>query len=88
MKTTKRIVTIKNNFHGTEARVKSEVFWAEDINSKSVLRVILSDTQANRVGRKLCGMKDCTCGGIRGPQELDGRKLQIGVDQGHGVNFN
>ena len=88
MKTKKTTLTIKNNFHGTEARVKSEVWTAEDIHGFTVIRTALNERQSARVGRKLCGMKDCTCGGIRGPQEHEGRKLQIAVDQGHGLNFN
>lgn len=46
-----RLLTISNNFHGTEARVLSGQ---------------LSRATASRVRRALCGQKDCLCGGVLG----------------------
>lgn len=49
--------TIKNSFHGTEARTRGGR---------------LSESQERRIWNKLCGAKGCTCGGLigeRGPQE-------------------
>jgi len=55
-------ITIKNNFHGTEARVRF-----------SSLPATLTAGQIKRVRRALCGMTDCSCGGNlseRGPQDV------------------
>ena len=50
-------ITLKNNFHNTQATVISR----DGIISTSSLR---------RATRKLCGMDGCTCGGIHGPQDV------------------
>jgi len=56
--TTPKTVTLSNDFH----------------NSSVVVRVphngVLSPSTTKRVYRELCGISDCTCGGIRGSQEL------------------
>lgn len=49
--------TITNDFHSTSVTV---VVPADGI---------LSVSQTKRVYRELCGMSDCTCGGIRGSQD-------------------
>ena len=53
-------ITLRNDFHNTEAtvRVKS-------------LPATLTRDQYARVMRKLCGMPTCTCGGIRGRQDVE-----------------
>jgi hypothetical protein len=56
----RRVVTIRNDFHGTAARVRP-------IDSYVARNTVL------RVRRQLCGIAGCTCGGIlseRGPQEV------------------
>ena len=56
-------VTLRNNFHNTECRVRP------DANG------VLSPSQVKRVRRALCGIKDCTCGhgpcSTRGPQDVE-----------------
>lgn len=52
------IITLKNNFHGTEVRLIPR-------NGR------LSPAQMRRARRVLCGLSECKCGGIRGPQEYD-----------------
>jgi hypothetical protein len=49
-------VTLTNDFHGTSVTV---VVPADGL---------LSARQTRKVRQTLCGMNDCTCGGIRGPQ--------------------
>ena len=56
-------VTIRNDYHGTEARVRVPGLPAD-----------LSRRQRNRVRRALCGITGCQCGGElseRGPQGVD-----------------
>ncbi len=53
------MITLRNDFHNTFVRIRASVGDA------------LSQHQVRRV-RTLCGMDDCTCGGllsIRGPQD-------------------
>jgi len=52
------IITLKNNFHGTEVRLLPR-------NGR------LSPAQMRKAHRVLCGLSECKCGGIRGPQEYD-----------------
>ena len=57
------LVAIYNDYHRTEARVRVPG-----------LPHTLSDSQVRRVRRKLCGMAECTCGGVldeRGGQEVE-----------------
>lgn len=49
-------ITLKNNFHNTEATVV-------------VKGGIIKAAAMKAAERKLCGMKECTCGGVRGPQD-------------------
>ena len=51
-------ITLKNNFHDTQATVISR-------------DGIISASSLKRASRKLCGMDDCTCGGLRGPQDVE-----------------
>lgn len=53
------MITITNDFHNTEARVRG---------------LELSPATVRRVRRELCGISDCTCGGVlgqRGRQEVE-----------------
>lgn len=57
------LITLRNDFHGTEARVREG---------------LLSARQVRRAWRKLCGMQECRCSGYlgaRGPQECDVREM-------------
>ena len=57
--------TIKNNFHNSEVNVLVK-------DGK------ISETSMIRAGKKLCGIKDCTCGGVRGPQDYIIKNLYNG----------
>ena len=48
-------LTLRNDFHNTEATV-------------IVKDGVISAGSLKRAEKKLCGMKDCCCGGIRGRQ--------------------
>jgi len=50
-------LTLKNDLHGTEATV-------------IVKDGIISTASLKRARKKLCGMKDCACGDIRGIQDM------------------
>lgn len=51
-------IILENDFHRTEAIVLCEAISSDSYE--------LSASQYRRARRKLCGMKDCTCGMIRG----------------------
>lgn len=55
--TTRSKITLRNNFHGTEATVIA-------------LDNIISARAMRRAENKLCGISDCTCGSRRGPQDV------------------
>jgi len=62
---------IVNDFHGTSVRIRVPV------------NGILTVHQTKKVMRELCGMADCHCGKIRGPQTVqiewhDQDRLKIG----------
>ena len=66
------LVTLRNDFHNTEAKVRCE----------SGER--LSLTQVRRAWKALCGIESCTCNdglGTRGPQEVD--ITPVGASWGH-----
>ena len=48
--------TLKNNFHNSEVNV-------------IVTDGKISEAAMIRAEKKLCGIKGCTCGGVRGPQD-------------------
>jgi len=51
-------ITLKNDFHRTAVNVQLRGG-----------QTILTKSQMRRVNRTLCGVTDCKCGGIRGPQK-------------------
>jgi len=56
------MITVRNDFHNTEARIRAEIGDA------------LTSSQVIRCRHKLCGIEGCTCGGPlseRGPQTDD-----------------
>ena len=55
--TTRSKITLRNNFHITEATVIA-------------LDNIISARAMRRAENKLCGISDCTCGKLRGPQDV------------------
>lgn len=72
MKTTAKMVTLRNNFHNASARVRVGE---------------LSEATVRRVRKTLCGIKGCTCGdglGMRGPQEL-GHHIETSYADGRSI---
>ena len=70
-------VKLTNDFHNTSATARAEVL---DFGMHQ--EVTLSKNQMDRTAKKLCGSKDCKCGGpagIRGHQEIFGKKLIVNV---------
>jgi hypothetical protein len=62
----KEKITLRNDFHGTEVNIR-----ANDGD-------ILSTYQMRRIEKKLCGMDECCCGIVRGPQrDKDGNPLEL-----------
>jgi len=57
-------ITLRNEFHGSAVNVR--------VHS---VPVTLTASQTKRVYRELCGMRDCTCGGLRGIQQGDGKRI-------------
>jgi len=55
------IYTLRNSFHGTSVNVRCE--GRQHIYSE----VVITPTQRQwrRIEKTLCGVSDCTCGGIR-----------------------
>jgi len=48
------VVTLVNDFHGTSTAVRPSPLG------------VISPRAAARAARKLCGVRDCCCGGVRG----------------------
>ena len=67
------MITLKNEFHNTETRVRAQIGDT------------LTGNQMSRAARNLCGFSDCVCGGEagqRGPQHTDdGRRFVLSVDR-------
>ena len=66
-------ITVKNNFHNTEANVVLR--WGTNKISGSTVR---------RIAKELCGLSGCKCGGVmgeRGPQDFT---FDYNIDE----NFN
>lgn len=66
--------TIRSKFHPTSINIVAE------------LDTLLSDSQVRRIDKALCGMRDCTCGGINWAevygdyQLVKGREMRYGYD--------
>jgi hypothetical protein len=56
---------LRNDFHNSQVQ----------INLRGQRH--LSPSQAKRAHKQLCGMADCRCGGIRGPQSLKGKSVTL-----------
>lgn len=77
-----RTYTLKNDFHNTEARVRCEgraLIYGAGYPGGIIqaCEIRLTKRQLQRVWRTLCGIADCPCGGIRGPQRTDDGKQLI-----------
>lgn len=71
-------IKLTNNFHGTSANLRvNDLRIAEELGSGTDYFCTITDNQYKRAAKKLCGMKDCTCGVVRGPQNHNGSKLIV-----------
>lgn len=66
-------VTLRNDFHNTSCTIRTELNYVHYISST----IYPTSRQIKAAKRKLCGIKGCTCGGIRGPQEHNGKRLIV-----------
>ena len=66
--------TIRSKFHPTSINIVSEVDTA------------LSESQVKRIDRALCGMSDCSCGGINNctVEDQDGNRHEMFLDTNGG----
>ena len=66
--------TIRSNFHNTRINIVSEVDTA------------LSESQVKRIDRALCGISDCSCGGINNctVENRDGNRYEMVKDTNGG----
>lgn len=79
-------IELKNNFHNTSAKLNvSDLRIAEELGNGNDYFCTITESQMNRAARKLCGIKDCTCGTVRGPQTHNGRKLAVMHETQHGL---
>lgn len=64
-----RKITVTNDFHNTSATMRVRV-------APIAHHVIITQAQWERAMRKLCNIKECCCGQLRGAQEtpLEGRE--------------
>lgn len=60
------IITLTNDFHNTEVTIRVRE-----------LPHTITPSQHQRIERALCGMSDCRCGTIRGPQYHDDTRLEF-----------
>lgn len=70
-------VKLTNELHETETNVRATVL---DFGIHQ--EISLTKSQMNRAAKKLCGVDGCSCGGtagIRGRQEIFGKKLIVNV---------
>lgn len=65
------MITLRNDFHNTEARIRvKSLDYGPDGE--------ITARQLRRAKAKLCGVRGCTCGGIRGHQRgPQGQRLRI-----------
>jgi hypothetical protein len=62
-------IVISNNFHNTSTVVRPHgvyemVVVTGNWEGSTVLQFPLTPSQRRRADRKLCGVKDCACGGV------------------------
>lgn len=65
-----KTITLSNDFHNTAVTVRVPIDEEYPIQ--------LSKSQTRRIENALCGMIECECGGVRGPQEDDdGKRIDL-----------
>jgi len=71
-----KFITIKNDFHSTEASVPAYTY--ETRTGRMV--AVVHPTDLSKACRVLCGISDCTCGAIRGEAtDRDGNACYLEV---------
>jgi len=75
-----KTITLKNDFHNSEVKIRVRDFREEKTPAganptaaqkmNNMEPIILSCGQLRRIQKELCGIKTCTCGGVRGIQDL------------------
>lgn len=55
---------IISRYHNTEASFKPKTEWEVNTGNAIANCCIINKKQADRINKKLCGMKDCRCGGV------------------------
>ena len=77
------LVTLNNDFHGTEVTIRCEVLshiW-------HTATIYPSARQIKRAKRELCGVEGCACSddaGCRGRQEFNGKRLVVDTSDAFG----
>ena len=64
------MITLKNEFHHTEARVRVRDVETYEFLGKVFLSGELSPRQISRARAKLCGNPHCSCGSFRALEQM------------------
>jgi|LakMenE18May11ns_1017448.scaffolds.fasta_scaffold7274618_1 hypothetical protein len=81
-----QLITLTNDFHNTSVNLRCEVL-------SHIYHTAVAYPNANQIKkakRVLCGVAGCNCSndaGIRGRQEIDGKRLEVNLDSLHKVRF-
>jgi hypothetical protein len=59
-------ITLRNDFHNSESNIR-----VADLPHE------MTESQNAKVQRELCGNRNCECGGIRGVQHSNGKRLDV-----------
>jgi len=73
-------IILKNDFHNSSVTLNCGKVLS---HIHSVSTAYLTVYQIRKAKSALCGIPDCTCSGdagLRGPQQLDGKKLEVNLD--------
>lgn len=80
------MVTLTNDFHNTECRVRTSVTAVYENEQHLYNEITLTASQAERAKKKLCGITDCCCSGSAAGHR--GRQLHNGVQVIIEVSFH
>jgi len=72
-------IILKNDFHNASVSLNCKVLS----HIHSTATAYLTVGQIKKAKSALCGIPGCTCSGDaghRGPQQLDGKKLEVNLD--------
>lgn len=69
----KKKITLRNDFHNTEVTILTSADSPREAWEEIQLGICAHDPgsirKARRIEKALCGMSDCRCGTVRGPQD-------------------